>query len=258
MMKMKATFSIVAAVALISSLSACSSSGAGAPSEEIGPLTMGVINNNPPFEYEEDGDLVGFDVDLVEGVLEAEGLEGEWKVMEFSGLIPAIQSDQVDLAVAHVSITEERAGVVDFTDEYFTDGQSVAVAPGSDIESLEDLEGKTIAATQGSAGQTVANEVAEEHGAKVQNVSKTDQLWLAVTSGQADAFVLETSGINFRLQTEGDDPSVRMLDEKVFEAPIGIAVTKGNEALVDRLNSGLEKVRENGVYDELKDEYLGS
>lgn len=257
MLKMKVTFSIIAVAAVISGLSACSGSDAGRTSEDLGPLTMGVINNNPPFEYEDGGDLVGFDVELVEEILDAEGLEGEWKVMEFSGLIPAIQSDQIDLAVSHVSITEERAGVVDFTDEYFTDTQSVAVAPDSDIKELDDLAGKTIVATQGSVGQSAAKEIASEYGAQVQNVGKTDQLWLAVTSGQADAFVLETSGIKFRLQTEAEDPSVRMLDESVFDAPIGIAVAKGNEALVDRLNAGLNQVRENGVYDELEAKYLG-
>ncbi len=253
--------SIVAVAALALALGGCASdtgnaSGEGGDADEFGTLTMGVINNNPPFEYEEGGDLVGFDVELVEAILEAEGLEGDWKTMEFGGLIPAIQADQIDIAVSHVSITEERKEVVDFTDAYFTDGQSVAVAPDSGIEKLEDLEGKTIVATQGSVGQIAANEAADKYGATVQNVSKTDQLWLAVTSGQADAFILETSAINFRISQEGDAPSVRMLEPMVFEAPIGIAVSKGNEALVERLNAGLEKIRENGAYDDLVKKYL--
>lgn len=254
--KIQTGIGITAVVALSLGLGACSSDG-GDGESEIGPITMGVINNNPPFEYENDGKLDGFDVELVEAILEEEGIEGEWKTMEFAGLIPAIQGGQIDIAVSHISITDERKQAVDFTEPYFTDGQSVAVAPDSDIESLEDLEGKTIVATQGSVGQIAANETAEKYGATVQNVGKTDQLWLAVTSGQADAFVLETSAIDFRLSGEASEPSVRKLEPEVFEAPIGIAVSKGNDALVERLNAGIEKLRENGTYEEIEKRHLG-
>lgn len=260
MKKLSGALSVVAGVAILFGTVSCSSGeqqSEGSAAEEIQqPILMGVINNNPPFEYEEDGKLSGFDVALVEAVLEVEGLEGEWRVMEFAGLIPAIQGKQIDIAVSHVSITEERSKVVDFTDAYFVDGQSVAVSPESGIETLEDLEGKTIVATQGSVGQLAANETAKQYGATVQNVSKTDQLWLAVTSGQADAFVLETSAIKFRVSGEGEDPSVRVIEPPVFEAPIAIAVAKGNDALVKRLNAGIEKIREDGTYDELVARFL--
>lgn len=260
MKKLNVALSIVAGAALLFGTASCSSDAptdAGGSDEIKQPIQMGVINNNPPFEYEEGGELTGFDVALVEAVLDAVDIKGEWRVMEFAGLIPAIQAGQIDIAVSHVSITEERAKVVDFTDAYFVDGQSVAVLPGSDIKSLEDLEGKTIVATQGSVGQIAANETAEKYGATVQNVSKTDQLWLAVTSGQADAFVLETSAIQFRLSNEGADASVRMLEPQVFEAPIAIAASKGNEALVERLNEGIALIREDGTYDELVARFLG-
>lgn len=260
MKKLSVALSVVAGAALLLGIAGCSPtekpSERSAAEEIQQPIQMGVINNNPPFEFEEDGELTGFDVALVEAVLEAENLKGEWRVMEFAGLIPAIQGGQIDIAVSHVSITEERAKVVDFTDAYFVDGQSVAVAPDSGIETLEDLKGKTIVATQGSVGQIAANETAEKYGATVQNVGKTDQLWLAVTSGQADAFVLETSAIKFRVSGEGEAPSVRILEPPVFEAPIAIAAAKGNDALVKRLNAGIEKIREDGTYDELVARFL--
>ena len=266
MKKLKSVVSIVAAAGLLIGLSACGGSSAPASGEgdapaagEINqPLQMGVINNFPPFEYEEDGELTGFDVQLVEAILDAEGLEGEWVVMGFDGLIPALQSGQIDLAVSDISVNEERLAVVDFSDPYYEDGQAVPVAAGSDIKSFEDLKGKTIVSTQGTSGNVAAQKLADEVGATVQTLTASDALFLAVTSGQADAMVIDTSSIQYRIATDGDAKTITMLGEPLESAPTAIAVPKGNEALVERLNSGLQTIRDNGVYDELLQKYLPS
>lgn len=252
MKRIKVLVGIVAGASLLLGTSACGS----AEDETDEPLTIGVINNNPPFEFEKDGDLTGFDIEMVEKALDEEGLEYEWRVMGFDGLIPALQSKKIDLAVSHVSITEEREKVVDFSEPYYTDGQSVAVAADSDISSLEDLKGKTIAATQGAIGLEIANEVADEYGAKVQTLTSSDALFLAVTSRQADALVIETSSTQYRIKGEKENPTVKLLDAKLFEAPIGVAAPKGSDALLDRVNSGLQQVRDSGAADEIEKKYL--
>lgn len=252
---MKTMLGSVAAATLVLALSACGSSAPG--DEEISqPLKIGVINNFPPFEYVEDGELTGFDVELVNAILDEEDLEGEWVVMGFDGLIPALQSGQIDLAVSDISVNEERKAVVDFSDPYYNDGQAIAVKAGSDIESFDDLAGKTIVSTQGTSGNVAAQKVAEEYGATVQTLASSDALYLAVTSGQADALVIDTSAIQYRIATDGETPSIQMLDEPIESAPTAIAIPRGNEALVERLNSGLKKIQENGTYDELRAKYL--
>lgn len=250
---------IVASAALILGLAGCASGDTGTdPAGSTEPLKMGVINNFPPFEYMDGDELVGFDIEIVEAILAEEGLVGEWQVMGFDGLIPALQSNQVDLAVSDISVNEERKAVVDFTDAYYEDGQSLAVAVDSDIQTLDDLKGKTIVSTQGTSGNVQAQKVAEEYGATVQTLTASDALFLAVTSGQADALVIDTSSIQYRMSTDSGKQTVRMLEEALESAPTAIAVPKGNSELVATLNSGLKKIRDNGTYDEIFSKYLGA
>jgi glutamine transport system substrate-binding protein len=242
------------AAALVPALVACSGSAEGSTSD---PLTIGVINNFPPFEYVDNSNLTGFDIDVVNAVMDAEGLHGDWRVMGFDGLIPALQSGQISLAVSDISVTAERQKVVDFTDSYYNDGQSLAVKAGSSIKRLEDLKGKTIVATQGSAGLQVARDIAGKYGATVQVLTASDALFLAVTSGQADALAIDTSSVQYRLKKDGATATVGMLTENVVGAPTAIAVPKGNDALVKELNDGLKKIKADGTYDRIRSKYFG-
>jgi glutamine transport system substrate-binding protein len=255
-MKSVRLLSTVTAAAMIFGLAACGSGG-GSEGTSDDPLTIGVINNFPPFEYEEGGKLTGFDIEIVDAVLKAEDLTGKWRIMAFEGLIPALQSGQISLAVSDISITDERKAVVDFTDPYYNDGQSLAVKAGSSIKSLEDLKGKTIVSTQGTTGLDMARDIAEKYGAKVRVLATSDNLFLAVTSGQADVLSIDTSSIQYRLKSDGATPTIAMLAENVVKAPTAMAVPKGNEDLVKKLNDGLAKIKADGTYDEILAKYLG-
>ncbi len=261
MKKLASALSIVAAAALLLGASACSSdpgTSDGGSGDGTQPIQIGVINNFPPFEYEKDGELTGFDIEVVNAVLDAEGLTGKWVVMGFDGLIPALQSGQIDMAVSDISVNEERKAVVDFSDPYYEDGQSVAVKAGSDIASFDDLKGKTIVATQGTSGNVAAKKLADQYGAKLQTLTASDALFLAVTSGQADAMVIDTSSIQYRIGTDGENKTIQMLGDPLESAPTAMAVPKGNEPLVKQLNAGLQKIRDNGTYDKLLQKYLPS
>jgi glutamine transport system substrate-binding protein len=254
MQKMRTAIGIVAAAALLVSISACSQEAAEPGTET---LTIGVINDFPPFGFEENGELTGVDIEVVNAILEEEGLKGDFVVMGFDGLIPALQSGQIDLAAAAISVTDERKKVIDYTDPYFTDYQAVAVLAGSDITTVEDLEGKTIAAVQGTTGLVVATDLAAQYGATVQTLTTNDAQSLALTSGQADAIVNDRSGLEYRVTQDGDDPVLRVLDEKLDSAPTAIAVPKGNEELVAKLNAGLKAITEDGTLDAILAKYFG-
>jgi glutamine transport system substrate-binding protein len=242
------------ALLLLGVTAAC---GGGAEGTKAKPLNIGVINNFPPFEYVDGGKLTGFDIDVVNAVLKAADLNGKWRVMGFDGLIPALQSGQVSLAVSDISVTDERKKVVDFTDAYYTDGQSIAVKAGSDIKGLEDLKGHTIVATQGSEGLVAARKLAKKYGAKVQVLTASDALFLAVTSGQADALIIDTSSVQYRIKQDGSAATIAMLDDTIISAPTAIAVPKGNDKLVKQLNAGLAEIKSNGTYDKIHGKYFG-
>jgi arginine/lysine/histidine/glutamine transport system substrate-binding/permease protein len=118
----------------------------------------------PPFEMKDDasGDLIGFDIDLMNALGEAAGREVEFVSLPFDGLIPALQSNTIDAAISGMTITAERAQTIDFSRPYFEAGLAIAVREGDDeIESFEDLEGKRIAVQIGTTGADQANSVAD-------------------------------------------------------------------------------------------------
>ncbi|MGM0502854.1 MAG: transporter substrate-binding domain-containing protein, partial [Bacillota bacterium] len=114
--------------------------------QEEGKLTIGMSADYKPFEYtDDDGEIVGFDVDIAKAIGDQLGIEVEFVDTAFDGLIPGLKSEKYDLIMSAMTITEERAKAVDFTDQYFNAGQVVAVmADNNDIKGPEDLEGKKV------------------------------------------------------------------------------------------------------------------
>src|SRR5579875_2232750 len=163
------------------------STSAAASGSSTKTITVATINDYPPFEYVENNQLTGFDIQLLQEAAKVENLNVDWKVMKFDGIIPALQANQVDAAISAITIRPDRAQVVNFTTPYFDAGLSLVVKKGSPIKSTADLKGKTIAAKQGTTGLAEAQKLATQYGAKVTIVQDDASLYLAVESGQADA-----------------------------------------------------------------------
>ena len=106
-----------------------------------------------PFEFQENGKYIGIDVDLITEIAKVEGFEFELKPMDFGGIIPALQSGQIDGAIAGASITDERKKSVDFSDPYYETGiVAVINSANTTIKTGKDLEGKKLAVKNGTAG----------------------------------------------------------------------------------------------------------
>ncbi len=106
-----------------------------------------------PFEMldPDTGEMIGFDMDIINEVAERAGFEVNLTTMEFSGIIPAVQTGSQEIAIAGTTITEERAQVVDFSDPYYDSGLQIIVrADNEEVSSIEDLEGLSVATKIGS------------------------------------------------------------------------------------------------------------
>ena len=207
----------------------------------------------PPFESKTtDGIIVGFDVDLVRAAARESGLEAEFVDQAFDGILPGIAQGRYDAAVSAMTITEERAKVVDFTDPYFEAGQVIAVrVDGPPIRGLEDLAGKTIAIQRNTTGHLAAEKVP---GAQVKDFDAIEPAFLELLARRADA-VINDYAPTFLYARE--HPEVRIVGEPFTQESYGIAVKKGNAALLAKLNEGLRKVRASGEYDRLRSEWIG-
>lgn len=213
--------------------------------------------DGPPFTYKENGKLTGFDVELINEIAEKENMKVSWKEMKFNGIIPALQSQQVDGAVAAITIRDDRKEVVNFTDPYFESGLVLVTKTDSTIKSLEDLKGKTIVAKQGSSGLEKANELAKEYGAKVKVLEDEPTLYMDVQKGGADALVNDYPFVMSKLKLDSIN-DLQIVGEKLTGEEYGIAITKENEELLKTFNEHLTEMKENGEYDAIYEEYFGT
>lgn len=207
----------------------------------------------PPFESKtEDGTIVGFDVDLVRAAAREAGLEAEFIDQTFDGILPGLVQGRYDAAVSAMTITEERAKVVDFTDPYFDAGQVVAVrADETGIRGLEDLGGKIIAVQRNTTGHRAAEKVA---GATVKDFDSIEPAFLELLARRADAVINDSAPT---LLYRKGHPGIRIAGKPFTEESYGIAVRKGNAALLGKLNDGLRRVKASGEYDRLREKWIG-
>ncbi|GAB3061877.1 glutamine ABC transporter substrate-binding protein [Virgibacillus ainsalahensis] len=218
--------------------------------------TVATDNSFVPFEFMEDGELVGFDVDLINAIAEEAGFEIEMETTNFDGIIPGLQTGQFDIAIAGIGITEERKQAIDYSEPYFESGLAIGVpADNEDIQGIEDLEGKTIATRLGSTSSAYIKENIE--GAEPNEYEQLDQAYLSVENGSSDAVLYDDPNVRYYIQTSGEG-SLKVVGELYQAEDYGIAITKGNEELVTAINDALATLRDNGTYDELYEKWFGS
>ena len=219
-------------------------------------ITVAVVQDYPPFEYKVDEELTGFDIELVEAVAAEAGLTVNWNIMKFDGIIPALQANQVDAAVSAIGIRDDRLEVVDFSDPYFESGLSLITLNDSDINEEADLDGKTIVAKQGTASLDLANQLAEEYDIEVTTLQDDATMYMEVENGNADAVINDYPSIAYKINQDGDDSNFRLVGDMYPSEDYGIAISKGSEGLVDKLNEGLQAIRDSGEFDEIFNTYF--
>jgi polar amino acid transport system substrate-binding protein len=210
-----------------------------------------------PFEFEDDnGELTGFDVELVDAMAEEMNLETEFKTTPFDTIIPALTAANCDVIVSATTITEERSEQVLFSDPYFDADQSLMVTKDNEgtYATLDDLGGKTIGVQAGTTGADYAEENKPE-GATVKEYPGASDLFLAITAGEIDA-VLQDFPVNAYHALQNEDQFV-VTETFPTGEQYGMAVTLENTNLADALNAAMGNVRASGTYDEIYASWFG-
>jgi arginine/lysine/histidine/glutamine transport system substrate-binding and permease protein len=208
----------------------------------------------PPFESQGDnGNLVGFDIDLMNAIGEAAGFTVEFQSLPFDGIIPSLQSGTVDAAISSMTITAERAQTVSFSRPYFKAGLAIAVQESNtDITSLEGLKGKRIAAQIGTTGANEANKI---EGAQVRTFDSAPLALQELSNGNVDA-VINDAPVTLYAIKEGNIAGVKVVGELVTEEYYGIALPKDSPNL-EKINEGLTTILGNGKYEEIYQTWFG-
>jgi polar amino acid transport system substrate-binding protein len=238
-------------VALIAFLAACSQ-----PAAELGTVTVGTNAEYPPFEYvDEDGNITGFDIDLMEAIADEAGFEHEFVNTRWDGIFVALASGEFDAVISAATITEEREEMVDFSDPYFNAGQRIVVRAGeTEIEGPEDLAGKRVGVQLGTTGDIWLTDKTE---AEVVRYDENTLAFQALANGDVDAAVADgpTAVDILKANPEMD---LEVLPGTYTDEEYGIAVHPERQDLLEAINEGLAAVKESGQYDEIYEEYFGT
>lgn len=235
------------------------SADADAAASEVladGVLTVGTNAEFPPFEYVDDnGEPDGFDIALIKAIGEKLGVTVEVENMEFEALVSAIGS-KIDLAIAGMTVTDERQASVDFSNPYYDALQYVIVPEGSEIASFDDLAGKTIGVQLGTTGDFIASDDVE--GANVSQYNKGVDAVNDLLNGRVDCVIIDKNPAQvFEAQFSGQ---IKALDGAQFGFEVenyAIALPKGDAALAEQVNEALEEIKADGTFDQLVADYIG-
>ena len=207
-----------------------------------------------PFEFMQDGKYVGFDIDMWAEIASDNNWEYELRPMDFNGIIPALQTRQVDVALAGITIRDDRKEVIDFSDGYYQSGFTLMVPVNSDLQSVADLAGKTLAVRMG----TSASDYAEENFTEttLRKFPNIDNAYLELRTGRVDAAMHDTPNVLYYIATAGDG-AVRATGEQMMAHEYGIGFPKGSD-LVEAVNASLAAMREDGRYDDIYEKWFGT
>lgn len=239
-----------------SSTTTTATSTEASTSEETKTILVATSPDYPPYENLENGEIVGFDADMVDWLfnwLQENGYnyDYEWKQMSFDTIITAIQGDQVDLGIAGFTYDEDRQ--VLFSDPYYDSAEVVLVNADSDITSVADLDGKKVGAQSGTTGEDCAKEVTDEEN--VTAIEDASILVETLKAGSLDAVVLDKP-VADNYAANGD---YVVLDEALLEENnYIITAEEGKEDLMEAINKAIAAFQESDDYETLVAKWFGA
>ena len=211
-----------------------------------------------PFEYESPTkELIGFDVDLMKEIAKHAGFEVEFVNTPFDGIFSALNNGDRDIVMSGLTITPKRAEAVDFSKPYFLAHQLILTNKNLKINSLKDLEGKLISVVNSSAGDIAAS---EQFGKTSTNIRRFDNTPLALeelSNGGVDAMIGDVGVLQWYVKQNPDKAFNQCRDPGFAEQYFGIAVAKGNKALLEQINKGLDEAVKSGAYQKVYEKWFG-
>lgn len=245
----------VSAAALALSVAGCAkddtstTTDSGIELVKEGTLTVCTHLPYEPFEFTEGGEVVGFDPGVLEIAAKAEGLEMEvldvaWETITTG---EALNTEQCDVGAGAMTINDERAAVMDFTDPYFEATQALMTKTGAGITSLEDLAGKKVAVQDGTTGSDYVRENAPKD-TEIISYEDSSLMQQAVLTGKVDAGVNDNGLLNYFVS---ENPEVEVVTEFQTGEEYGFSVKKGgNDELLAAINDAIASDDYDAVYEE--------
>jgi polar amino acid transport system substrate-binding protein len=225
---------------------------------EEGKLHMSTNAEFPPYEMTTDaGGFEGIDVEVAQAIAEKLGLELVVDDMGFDAALTAVQTGQSDIAMAGITVTDDRKEVMDFSDSYATGIQVVIVKEDSPIQSVDDLaNADMIGCQKATTGYIYCSDTPENGGYGEDHVTAFDNGALAVmalVNGQVDAVVIDNEPAKSFVAA---NPGLKILDTEFSVEDYAIGFAKGNTALLDAVNAAMAELKAEGTFQAIVDKYI--
>ena len=243
----------LSAILAVSMFTACGSKKSETTNGTVNEdkLIMGTNAEFPPFEYYDGDEVVGIDAEFAAAIADKLGMDLKIEDMAFDSIIPAVQSGKADIGAAGMTVTEDRATQVDFSDSYYTGVQVIIVTDDSDITEPDDLKGKKIGVQQGTTGDIYSTDDFGDDN--VERFNKGMEAVQALQQGKIDAVIIDNQPAKtFVEENEG----LKILETSYVEEDYALAIKKGNDDLVKKVNDAIKELKEDGTFDKIVAKYI--
>lgn len=241
-----ALFSVMLLV--FAALSGCTGGGSG-----DGVLRVGTEATFPPFETTDDDDnIVGFDIDLIKHIAEDNGWEIEVVHLDFHVLTEELATDKLDIVIAAMTIDEERAEKVLFSDPYFDAYQCLVVREDEDrditVDNIAEQE-LTIGVQMGTTGSYEAEDIyGDADHPNIKQLKRANEAFMELKSNRVDVVIIDKPVAENFIQHLG---GMKILGQPFTNEQYGIAVKKDNTEMMAKINASLAKMKSSGDYDKI-------
>jgi polar amino acid transport system substrate-binding protein len=222
-------------------------------------LVVGTDAAYAPFESQNDkGEIVGFDIEVVQAAAKKAGLEVKFVNTPWEGIFNALNQGDRDLLVSAITITEERKQTMDFSQPYFDAQQLIAVKEGSKVAKFDDLKKLKIGVQTGTTGDEVVTKLQGKNSANIKRFESTPLALKELESGGVDAVVADNGVVIHHVANNPGQKFKTVADKSFQPEQYGIAVKKGNTELLAKINEGLAGIKADGTYDQIFAKYFGA
>jgi len=223
-------------------------------SSEKPDFTYAMSGLYKPFNFTENGELTGFDVEIGKALAEKMGMNPKPVTNPFETIIQGLQAKKYDTIIGSMSITEERLKAVNFTDPYYRSGSQIFVQESNDtIKSADDVKGKKIGVQKGSVYLEWAKKLTDQD--KITTYDSDITALLDLTTGRLDAVITDQM-VGFRFMKENAG-KIKDVDKPLSHDEQAIAVRKEDTELLEKLNKALAEIIQDGTYDKISDKWFG-
>ncbi|MCI1693953.1 basic amino acid ABC transporter substrate-binding protein [Aneurinibacillus aneurinilyticus] len=221
-------------------------------------LKVGTDAAYPPFEkLGPDSKPVGFDMDIIKAVAEANGWEVQIEHAGWDPLFEDIEQGKRDIAISCITINEKRKKKYDFSDPYFDAYQLIMVPESANVTKVEDIKNMRVGVQSGTTGAALAEKILGKGNTRLKGLDDTPSAVEELYAKRVDAVVGDNGVLTDFLKNSGKAGYKVVKDPNVVPEQYGIMVKKGNKELLDGINKGLKTIKENGKYDEIFKQYFG-